>query len=83
MGRHSVSCARIRSPLERLHSNNRSDLPLRYLFLLIPLAGGAILPRFGYNDYTLLLYLILSFLFVVGLLILLRGWLRDAALVLA
>jgi hypothetical protein len=57
--------------------------PLRYLFLLLPLAGAAILSRFEYNNYTLLLYLILEFFFCVGLLILLRGRFRDAALVLA
>jgi hypothetical protein len=55
---------------------------LRYLFLLIPLAGAAILSHSDYNNYTLLLYLILGFCFLLGLLILVRGWLRDAALVL-
>jgi lysophospholipase L1-like esterase len=56
---------------------------LRYLFLLIPLAGAAFVYSIGYNTYTLLLYLVLAFFFLVGMLIVLRGWLRDAALVLA
>jgi hypothetical protein len=56
---------------------------LRYLFLLIPLAGAALFYSIGYNAYTLLLYLVLAFFFLVGMLIVLRGWLRDAALVLA
>jgi lysophospholipase L1-like esterase len=53
------------------------------LFLLIPLAGAAIVYGIGYTSYTLLFYLILGFVFVIGMLIILRGWLRDAALVLA
>jgi lysophospholipase L1-like esterase len=56
---------------------------LRYLFLLVPLAGAAFVYSIGYNTYTLLLYLVLAFFFVLGMLIVLRGWLRDAALVLA
>lgn len=56
---------------------------MQYLFLLIPVASAAILSSFKYNHYTLLLCLILACFFLLGLLILLRGWLRDAALVLA
>jgi hypothetical protein len=56
---------------------------LRYLFLLIPLAGAAFVSGIGYTNYTLLLYLTLVFFFLLGTLIVLRGWQRDTALVLA
>jgi hypothetical protein len=50
---------------------------------LVPLAGAAIVYSIGYTSYTLLLDLILAFFFVLGMLIVLRGRPRDAALVLA
>ncbi|MBV8850717.1 MAG: SGNH/GDSL hydrolase family protein, partial [Methylobacteriaceae bacterium] len=56
---------------------------MRYLFLLIPLAGAAILYNTGYTNYTLLISLTLGFLFLVGVMIVVRGRLRDAALVIA
>jgi lysophospholipase L1-like esterase len=56
---------------------------LRYLFLLIPLAGAAVVYRAGYTNYTLLVSLTLSFFFLIGVIIIARGWLRDTVLVLA
>jgi hypothetical protein len=53
------------------------------LFLLIPLAGAAVVYNAGYTNYTLLVLLTLSFLFLIGVMIIARGWLRDAVLVLA
>jgi hypothetical protein len=73
---------RSNSGTTRLHIP-ASDLPWRYLLLLLPATGLAIVSRFGYTNYTLLLYLTLTCLFLVGVIVVSRGWPRDAALVLA
>lgn len=54
-----------------------------YYLLLLPPIGAAIVHGIGYNHYTLLLYGSLLLVFMLILLVLARGWVRDAALVLA
>ncbi|MBV8851281.1 MAG: SGNH/GDSL hydrolase family protein [Methylobacteriaceae bacterium] len=56
---------------------------MRYSILLIALFGGGIVYILGYNAYTLLLYLLVAFLFLVGLIVIVRGRVRDACLVVA
>ena len=56
---------------------------MRYLILLIPAAAATAVYSVGYNAYTLLLYLLCIFLFLVGLIIAVRGKLRDVSLVVA
>ncbi|GAC1340822.1 MAG: hypothetical protein NVSMB26_28910 [Beijerinckiaceae bacterium] len=58
-------------------------MPLPYLFLLLPIVGAAFVYRAGYNNYTLLLYLTLAFIFLVVLMTIVRSRRRDAMLVLA
>ncbi|MBV9393186.1 MAG: SGNH/GDSL hydrolase family protein [Methylobacteriaceae bacterium] len=56
---------------------------MRYLILLIAAAAATAVYSVGYNAYTLLLYLLCIFLFLVGLMVAVRGKLRDISLVVA
>lgn len=56
---------------------------IRYLILLIAVAAATAVYSVGYNAYTLLLYLVCIFVFLVGLMVVVRGRLRDISLVAA
>lgn len=63
--------------------NRKTASRLRYLFLLVPLAGAVLVYNAGYTNYTLLISLTLAFVFLIGVMIVARGRLRDAVLVLS
>jgi ABC-type transport system substrate-binding protein len=54
---------------------------MRYSLLLIALLGVGITYSLGYGTYTLLLYLIFALLFLIGIMVVARGRLRDVCLV--
>src|SRR3954453_385079 len=56
---------------------------IRYLILLIAVAAATAVYSVGYNAYTLLLYLVCIIVFLVGLMLVVRGRLRDISLVAA
>ena len=56
---------------------------MRYLFPIIPLIGAAVMSVLASHGYALLLYLICAFVFLIGLLVILRGRIRDLVLVAA
>jgi hypothetical protein len=56
---------------------------MRYLFLIIPLIGAAAVSALASHRYTPLLYLICALVFLIGLLVILRGRIRDVVFVAA
>jgi hypothetical protein len=88
---HSAYHAPNTSVLRILRSNSGKtrlktslrNLPLRYLLVLVPAVGLVIVSGFEYTNYTLLLYLTLTCLFLAGVIVVSRGWPRDTALVFA
>jgi hypothetical protein len=56
---------------------------MRYLIVLIAASAAAAVYSVGYNAYTMLLYLLCIFVFLIGLMVVVRGNFRDISLVLA